>query len=215
MKEIIEKYGRNEPLSAEETNCMNTFIQGEKAHLQRLRKSHQRLQTVKRTFAVAASILLLGWVGNFFARPVMPNYEQLATAYLTEKPPHSTLKTPMTTLVEAKNAYQEEQFAKAASLFKKAIESGEADENAYFYGAMSYLYQQKPDFQMVTKFLSHLKTHSNGYETDNVLWYLSLAYIKTGQLSAAQTNLDELITSGYLNKEKAQQLVSSLKTNKK
>jgi tetratricopeptide (TPR) repeat protein len=214
MKEIIEKYGRNEPLSAEETSFMNTFIQGEKAHLQRLRKSHQRLQTVKRTFAVAASILFLGWVSNFFARPTMPKYEQLAMAYLAEKPPHNAPKNP-TTLVEAKNAYQNEEFAKAASLFKKAIEAGEADDNAYFCGAMSYLYQQKPDFQMVTKFLVHLKNNGNGHELDSVLWYLSLTYIKTGQLSAAQTTLDELIKRGFLNQEKAQQLYASLKERKK
>lgn len=221
MEEIVKKYGRNEPLSAEETNFMNTFIQGEKAHLQRLRKSHQRLQIVKRTFAVAASLFLLGLTGNFFFRPTKPKYEQLAIVYLAEQLPHGAQKKGPNVgqkkgsnpFIEAKNEYQAEKFASAALLFKKTIESGEADETAYFYGAMSYLYQRKPDFQMVTKYLLHLKNHGKGYEIDQVLWYLSLSYIQTGQLSQAQTTLDELITKGDFNKEKAQQLLVSLKNN--
>ncbi|MEO0043317.1 MAG: hypothetical protein RL329_2765 [Bacteroidota bacterium] len=221
MKEIIEKYGRNESLSSAETDCMNGFIQGEKAHLQQLRKSHQRLQIVQRTFAIVASLLLFGLVCNFPFPPTMPKYEheRLAMAHLVphgarkmaDLVPYSAQKKGENTFADAKNAYQDEAFDTAALLFQKVIESGKADETAYFLGAISYLYQKEPAWKKAKTLLLHLQNHGDGYELDQVLWYISLIYIQAGELNAAQATLDELIKRGFFNLEKAKQLSASLK----
>ena len=78
---------------------------------------------------------------------------------------------------------------------------------------MSCMYQKKPDFQTATQYLLHLKNESKGFETDEVLWYLSLTYVQTGQLVAAQKTLEQLIDNDVLvqNIEKAKLLLASLK----
>jgi tetratricopeptide (TPR) repeat protein len=198
-------------------------IQQDKARLHHLRLQQMPKESLWRRFLgtgfnpvlrlATAAAVLVGGIWMFQPRPTTNSldYQALTQSYLAEKPPHSTVKKGENTLVEAKNAYQEEQYAAAAVLFKKAIESGEADETGYFYGATSFLYQQKPDFQTAIHYLLHLKNQNDGFETDAVLWYLSLTYVQTGQLTAAQTTLEELIARDFFNIEKAKSLLARLK----
>jgi hypothetical protein len=169
------------------------------------------------------SVLMLGVFGWFHTQSVtQPEYLVLTDRYLAELAPHAAQKKgPNTeveaaqkkspnTEVEAKNAYQRNKFNQAAQLFKTLIDSKQADETCYFYGAMAHLFQQKPDYQTVINYLLHLKNQGGGYEMDKTLWYLSLAYIESGQLVDAQNTLQILITRGNYNPERAQQLLKSL-----
>lgn len=233
LKDLQQKY--KEAPSESELDTLDNFliqmyltheekqIQQDKARLHRLRLQQEQQDSIwNRVFGngfapalrfAAVAVVFAGGLWMFQSRPTtnLLEYQALTQTYLAETPPSGTPKKGGNTLVEAKNVYQEKDYAQAATLFKKAIELKEADETGYFYGAMSNMYQQKPDFQTATQYLLHLKKEGKGYETDNVLWYLSLCHIQSGQLSDAQTTLDELITRGFFNTEKAKQLLASLK----
>jgi hypothetical protein len=159
----------------------------------------------------AVSVLMLGVFGWFHTKSVtQPEYLVLTNLYLAKPEPLATQKKGLNTEIEAKNAYQKNEFNQAAQLFKTLIDSKQADETGYFYGAMAHLFQQKPDYQIVINYLLHLKHQGGGYEMDKTLWYLSLAYIESGQLADAQNTLQILINRGNYNTEHAQQLLKSL-----
>jgi tetratricopeptide (TPR) repeat protein len=237
LNELQKKY--KEAQSESELNALDNFliqmyltneekqIQEDKARLHRLRLQQMQQDSIwNRIFGngfapalrfAAVAVVFAGGLWMFQSRPTtnLLEYQALTQTYLAEKPPHGEQKKGGNTLVEAKNAYQEGDYAQAATLFKKAIELKEADETGYFYGAMSYIYQQKPDFQTATQYLLQLEKEGKGYEIDQVLWYLSLCHIQNGQLSAAQVTLDELIRKGFFNTEKAKRLLASLKKMEK
>jgi tetratricopeptide (TPR) repeat protein len=194
MKDIIEKYGRNEPLSPEETVRINAFIQSEKTHLRQLRKSHQRLQIVKRTFAIAASLLLFGLVGNFFFQT--PKYDQLAMTYLAEIEDYGSKKLDVEQReqheVEAKKAYQQRQFDKAAFHFQKIVEMGVATPEHRYFWAISLVNAQKPNYELAIRQLLIIRDLSKSWEETNVAWRLGLCYIKTKQFDKAKIELKQI-----------------------
>ena len=159
----------------------------------------------------AVSVLMFGVLGWFQTQSVtQPEYLVLTHQYLAAPAPHAAQKKGENIEVEAKNAYQRNKFSEAAQLFKTLIDSKQADETSYFYGAMAHLFQQKPDYQIVINYLLYLKNQGGGYEMDKTLWYLSLAYIEAGQLVEAQNTLKILISRGNFNIEPAQKLLKSL-----
>jgi tetratricopeptide (TPR) repeat protein len=196
MKEIFEKYGRNERLSPDETGRMNAFIQSEKAHLRQLRKSHQRLRIVKRTLAVAASVLLLGLVRNSFPQLTTPQYDQLAMTYLAEFEDYGGNRMDVHQIeqheMEAKKAYQAHQFDKAAEHFQKLAEIGTPNLEHRYFWSICLVNLPKPNYDLAIQQLLKIREVSKSWQETNVAWRLGLCYIKTKQLDKAKMELKQI-----------------------
>jgi hypothetical protein len=229
IKDLQQEYARPNLSESEldnlDTKLIHACLQQEHEQILHTKARLTQLRQSKKTFwfsflpaprpivwrFAAVSVLMIGVFGWFHTQSVtQPEYLVLTDRYLAELAPHAAQKKGPSTEVEAKNAYQKNEFNQAAQLFKTLIDSKQADETCYFYGAMAHLFQQKPDYQIVINYLLHLKNQGGGYQLDKTLWYLSLAYIESGQLVEAQNTLKILITRGNYNSERAQQLLKSL-----
>lgn len=229
MKDLQQEYARPNLSESEldilDTQLIQACLQQEYQQILHTKTRLTQLRHSKNTFwfsflptsrpivwrLAAVSVVIFGIFGWFQTQSVtQPKYLVLTNLYLAEPAPHAAQKKGENIEVEAKNAYQKNKFSEAAQLFKTLIDSKQADETCYFYGAMAHLFQQKPDYQIVINYLLYLKNQGGGYEMDKTLWYLSLAYIESAQLVEAQNTLKILISRGNFNIEHALQLLSSL-----
>lgn len=166
--------------------------------------------------AAAASVAILvvaGWWLFLKPQAVEPfNNETLADTYVKKDaaPVWSATmgnETPEEKEAKAKEAYQKGDFTQAVSLFEAIPPT---TKEHFFYLGVAALKQQKPDAQKTIDNLLKARTLANGWQEDATNWYLTLAYIRLGKITEAQTELNNIIKIGRDNVNSAKELLQKL-----
>lgn len=181
-----------------------------------------RMTVVHRTnnqriwWAAAASVTVLAvaswWL---FLKPKTDtplSISALADTYIKENAAPVWSTTMDNTTVEereakAKDAYQNDDFEKAISLFE-AIPPTKKEH--YFYLGIAALKQQKPDAQKAIDNLLKARTIGNGWQEDAINWYLALAYLRLGKTEEAQAELNNIVKIGRDNVSRAEEILKKM-----
>ena len=164
--------------------------------------------------AVAAAILLLLVVNPIIQSFSSPSYEQLASNFIEQGFYENQDVSKGDENVEqlklnAVFAYNQKDFPTAIKHWEAVVSSGSADGTAYFFLGLSYLYNKRYD-EASTK-LQKVGGFEDGNKfKEETQWFLSLAYLKNGDLEDAKITLTS-IEEGMWNYDKALQLLDGLK----
>lgn len=113
-------------------------------------------------------------------------------------------------LLNAMEAYDQEDYTTASQLLKKALDHSNLDQSyqlmAEFYLALSYMANQQE--QLAIPLLKNLAFNDINQQ-EHVSWYLALAYLKQEQIDLSKNILENLISSQQYG-SKAQQLLDNL-----
>lgn len=197
-------------LAADEDEDENERVQNTRMTVVH-RSNNQRIW-----WAAAASVAVLAvaswW---FFIKPksaeVFDN-QTLADTYLKQNTVPVWSTTMDNTTVEereakAKEAYQNDDFEKAISLFE-AIPPIKKEH--YFYLGIAALKQQKPDAQKAVDNLLKSRALANGWQEDATNWYLALAYMRLGKTEEARTELNNIMKIGRDNVSRAEEILKKM-----
>ena len=164
--------------------------------------------------AVAAAILLLIVANPIIQSFSAPSYEQLASNFIDqgfyENQEVSKGEENVEQLkLNAVFAYNQKDFPTAIKHWEAVVSSAAADETAYFFLGLSHLYNKTYDNAITNLQKAQGFENTNKFE-EETRWFLSLAYLKNGDLENAKTALLS-INEGMWNHDKALQLLNELK----
>ena len=163
--------------------------------------------------AVAAVALLL-----IIAIPMLtpPTSLEMADNYLTnEKLAYSAKRKNIEDLANQRSAageaYELNDYSEAIELWEEIINtSNQANAGDHFFLGLSYLHNEQPELavESLLKAGPLSEQEDNSY-TQDINWFLSLAYVKAGQLEQARNQL-ESIQANEWNYELAQKILKRL-----
>lgn len=176
------------------------------------KKRVKRIQ-LYRTLAVAASLLLLVFAGNFYSNT--NSAENLVAQYLEEPFPSENRKgidAVADKRKEAIAAISAKEYLSAIKIFEEITQTEEAKVDDYFYLGLSYLYHENAEKAVVMLLEARTMKPSNFLDTkDEINWYLALAYFQDGDKENAKKELKNFINqSDFWNKAEAQALLDKL-----
>lgn len=164
--------------------------------------------------AVAAAILLLIVANPIIQSFSAPSYEQLASNFIDQgfyenqeisKGEESVEQLKLNAIF----AYNQKDFPTAIKYWEAVVSIGVVDETAYFFLGLSHLYNKTYDKAIAN--LQKVQSFENGNKfEEETRWFLSLAYLKSGDLKNAKIALTS-IDEGMWNYDKALQLLNELK----
>ncbi|MEM7548909.1 MAG: tetratricopeptide repeat protein [Bacteroidota bacterium] len=160
---------------------------------------------------IAASILIFVAV-RFFIFNNPNSSEQLFETYFSPFPDYVTKRNPGDLMEWEKGfqAYSEGNYQLAIYYFTEENNPKNLEEDILFYLGMSYLANEKNSEAIVT--FSELLQQSTKYR-QQLHWYLSLAYLKSGQINEAISILEKIERKEYQNEE-ARELLELLSDQK-
>lgn len=217
-KALFDKLLLKDPLFAEDVVFQKRLKkvitldsrQNFKEQLQKLEAQRKpRTESKKIWLYIAAGILLLLGIGNFFLFNQSGN-ERLFEQYFE---PYPNTVAPVVRQInesdlqsDAFAAYEEGDFEEAANLFEKLARSTGKDY-AFFYAAHSNMILKKFD-KAEQIFKNHVFTENFRDERD---WYLALIYIRLNKKEQAEELLEMISKENSFNSEKAKILQQKLK----
>lgn len=149
---------------------------------------------VRWSLGIAASISLLLIAYFYLLAPVNNSPDQLANAFLQEsKPPASENIRKGEGREEASEWYDSKQFEKAIPLFEKIIAGNAAENKDRLLLGISYVYTE--EYAKATAILLDFRNNSSLEDqkySDQLNWYLAIAYIKQGNIEQAKAELSQL-----------------------
>lgn len=151
-----------------------------------------------RPWLIAASVLLIGvvawWVWSFSR----PQEQVLANEFLKES---FALNEGFfrdddgldPQLKSSLAAYQKGDFPKALADISALIDAGQAKAADFYLAALCHLYSPQPNYAAATSLLLKARQSDSARFSDEISWYLSLAYIKQKSFDKATTELQTIV----------------------
>lgn len=170
-------------------------------------------KTNSRTWLLrAASLFLLGLVGAilYFNLPSKTTSTIALSKEYLQTPYDGPIITRGETAIQqdwenAVEAYDNQNFEQALVHLQQILKTGKAEDQHYFYAALSALYQKNKEPQKAVNWLNKIKGGLYGEAVD---WYKSLAYIQLEKYEEAKKLLEPIAKSG--SKERQQKAIKLL-----
>lgn len=158
-----------------------------------------------------ALLALLGW----WVCPRTPTEPEgiFAAHFTAYPPPFSTRGRAPELLVDwaaATNAYTEEDYATAATLFTGLTADTTLAYLAHFYTGASLLAQQPPRARDAINALESTLTQDSDY-LPAARWYLALAYLEAGDIAMARRLLEAIVAERAYQHEGAATILAQLR----
>ena len=160
-----------------------------------------RLKVYRRTWAIAATVLLLvvsGWVWWSLNGGGSQTGEALFASYYEAPTFSNTVRgdDPQADYYfQAVQAYKTNDLANAISLFEAHTEAAPNDIRAEFGLASALLQSQPPRLTEAASYFQVVIDHNESLLVDKSKWYLALIWLKQENRTAAQSLLQELSNS--------------------
>lgn len=230
---LFEKYRQNQADDQEQAAMTELFIKQKfdqdlrHKMTQRLAKDYgikrettttstktRRLQLIRWGGSIAAAVLV-GLAIWQVAQPQL-SYQELTNNYLSVYTSSNERRKGAEDISEQRtlaiDAYSDRDFVRAAELRQIVVQSPEATEDDYFYLGLSYLYQEPPQVAAAINALQTGLALPARELTEEMQWYLSLAYLKAERISEARLLLNQIVENQQWNAKKAGRLLKVLPT---
>ena len=96
--------------------------------------------------------------------------------------------------------YSDRQYKQAEAELMK-IDNLSTEQTLYL--GLSKMYKDSPDFRGAISIFDEIKDHPDNLNQDVTIWYLAIAYLKTGQKNLAKPILDSMVTVGHYKSKEA------------
>jgi len=169
----------------------------------------------KRKWILVAASMLLFLVSTLLYQTMMqPDALHLADQHLSKKYDLNNIKKGGNIdeiRTRAIDNYNLNNYDKAIVLYQEVLTIGDGNIEDNFFLGLSYLYVNQSD-----KSIPFFKTSidlplSSDFRSKEIIhWYLSLAYIKAGELEEAKKELNIIIEAGGLRKSQAAELLEAM-----
>ncbi len=160
--------------------------------------------------AAVAALMLLGGVYLFSTRHLSNEtlYRKNFQTYVSSNIARSG-ETKSTDLKSAQQLYNNKDYAASASLLKKYIQSNPVSMDAMMmYGAAE---MENKNFEEAQSSFRLILANGDNLFLDKAQWYLALCYLQTNQKSEAVKQLESIINSKSVYRERSKKLIRRIR----
>ncbi len=100
--------------------------------------------------------------------------------------------------------YSDRQYALAET---EILKIGNISTEQNLYLGLSKMYKETPDFQGAISIFKEIKDQANNLNKDVTMWYLAIAYLKSGQKNLAKPLLESMASGDHYKKKEAKQVL--------
>lgn len=146
-----------------------------------------------------AAILLVALLASLLFLYLNPSsdIDVLANRQLTNPYPDPVVLMGPEEVTQDQNlyirAYSEKEYEQGIAPLERLIEKNQEDPELYFYLALCQLYQSKPDYEKAISNFEESRRLKEAIYGPRADWFISLAYIKSGQLDQAKVLLQKIV----------------------
>jgi hypothetical protein len=173
-------------------------------------------RSLRWSLAAAATVALLIASVVFWPRTSSPNYQQLAEQYVRELPVMADQLVfrkgqfqEDASRIKANEAYIEQDFVTAIQQWELLISHQKANNYDRFYLGVSYLRTTPSQPEKALALLQEAQSTTPELRQE-INWIMALAYIRTDQLTKAQSLLQTIVQNDEYMSAKAAQLLQEL-----
>jgi tetratricopeptide (TPR) repeat protein len=169
------------------------------------------------SWSLAAGVLLLVvmarlWIPN---SKMQPTATALIQGSLQNLPPRNLTASPTQSEIEmrskANTYYDDGNYQEAALAFQQLIDDTDSDaKEDFFYGGLSLLSIKNPtpNYGKAVSYLIKAQSLSQGWKSDDIHYYLAIAYFQNKQLKAAKDLFEQIANHSSTHQEAAKHILS-------